>query len=459
MRPGLRAILRRSLLLSATFGAAVVVGVGCVHRPLARDRGDVSAHVADRMGYELGAAPIDGATFLPAGISLEAGLAEDEAVLVALWNNAAFQELLADLGIARGDLVQAGLLPNPEIIYLFQMPEKPLRYAVDLPLEAFWLRPIRVAAAARESDRVSQRLTQAALDLIRDVRQAYADALVARGRLTVGEDALRVRGEISKAADARLKAGDISVQEAAAARIDVLQAQQDLIRIRQDVSLASARLRNLLGLRDAGATLKLNPARLIPAADPDLDALIDDATQQRPDVLAADQNIAAARERLRLSRLVWFRFLGIADATSGQKTGHELGPGFRMTVPLFNRNQGNIARAEAELEKAVRNRQTVVDQVVLDVRQAHVRFAQARSELDVVEGKVRPEVDGAIKRAESAYREGNAPYVIVLETTRQYLDTRLRQEQLRGEVRRAAADLERSVGRRIAATAAEEPKP
>ncbi len=62
-----------------------------------------------------------------------------------------------------------------------------------------------------------------------------------------------------------------------------------------------------------------------------------------------------------------------------------------------------------------------------------------------------PEVEAAIARSRRAYQEGNATYLIVLETTRQFLDSRLRQAQLQGDLRRAWAELERSVGRRLIA--------
>jgi len=67
----------------------------------------------------------------------------------------------------------------------------------------------------------------------------------------------------------------------------------------------------------------------------------------------------------------------------------------------------------------------------------------------ILDGQVLPAVETAIRRAESAYREGDVSYVVVLETARQFLDSRLRQEQLRAELRRAWAELERSVGRRL----------
>ena len=57
-----------------------------------------------------------GSAELPADVSIDDGLTETEAIAIALWNNSGFQESLADLGIARADLVQAGLLRNPVLL-------------------------------------------------------------------------------------------------------------------------------------------------------------------------------------------------------------------------------------------------------------------------------------------------------------------------------------------------------
>lgn len=431
-------------------GAVLCLLAGCSTAPHACDRPDVSAAVESRAGYPLAPPPpCDGQLLLPNGASLADGLNEEEAVLIALWNNALFQELLADLGVARGDLIQAGLLPNPEVVYFFHVPDKPFKYALELPLEALWLRPVRVRAAAGESARVCQRLTQSALDLIRDVRQAYADVLLAEARFRIAQEAVRLRGRIARVAATRLKEGDISPQEEATARIDATQARQDTARIRYDVSIASERLRNLLAIGADRSPLVLDPTPPILWDGLAVEPLTAEAVASRPDALAAEQNAAAAAERLRLARLGWVRLLGILDATSGRRTGHEFGPAFRVTLPIFNCNEGNIARAEAELERAVRQRATVRNQIIMEVHQAYDRYAQALAELEVVEKQVRPEVDAAIERTERAYREGNTPYVVVLETTRQLLDNRLRQEQLRADLRRASAELERAVGRHL----------
>lgn len=422
--------------------------VGCQTAPPAPDRTTVATHLTQRVGHTLPDHTTPGQLALPPGASLDDGITEDEAIAIALWNNATFQELLADLGIARGDLIQAGLLPNPEFVYFFGVPDKPFKYAFELPIEALWLRPIRVKSAAREADRTADRLAQAGLDLMRDVRQAYADVLLAKERVRVAEEGVKLRGRVAELAEKRLKAGDISPQEAATARIDALQAQQDAARIGYDVPVAEERLRNLMGIGPLRGPLPLDPLPPPTSQTFDPDALTESAMASRPDALAAAEAVAAVEARLRFARLGWVRLLGVADATSG-KNGHEFGPALRFTLPIFNWNQGNIARAEAELEKAVRNQQTVAYQIILDVQQAYLQYRQASAELEVLTTKVRPEVLALITRAQGAYQEGNVAIFIVLEATRQLLDNELRQAQLQADLRRSWAQLERSVGRRL----------
>ncbi|MDY3558162.1 TolC family protein [Gemmata sp. JC673] len=420
---------------------------GC-RAPSAPDCTAVSNHLTQRVGHTVPSRTEPAQVALPPGAAFEDGVTEDEAVAIALWNNAAFQELLVDLGVARGDLIQAGLLPNPEFVYYWPMADKPFKYLFDFPIEAIWLRPIRVKSAAREADRTAARLAQAGLDLMRDVRQAYADVVLAKERVRVAGESVKLRGRIAELAEKRLKAGDISPQEAATARIDALQAEQDATRIGYDVPVLEERLRNLMGVGAMRGPLPLDPSPPPPCQTFDADALTQEALATRPDAVAAAEAVAAAQARLTFARLGWVRFLGVVDATSG-KASHVLGPALRFTVPLFNRNQGGIARAEAELERAVRNQKTVANQIVLDVQRSHLQYRQACAELDVLLVKVRPEVEAAIRRAQAAYQEGNVPIFIALAATQQLLDNYLREAVLHGDLRRFWAELERSAGRRL----------
>src|SRR5262245_50434180 len=239
----MRAAVRTGRPVVLAVGLAVA---GCATPPAACDRSCLSQDVQRRTGYAVETPTTVDQFTVPSGVQLGMPLSEEQVVLLALWNNAAFQELLVELQLTKADLVQAGLLPNPEFWYAFAATDKPFRYLVDFPVEALWLRPIKLKAAAAENERACSRLTQAALDLLRDTRQAYADVLFARDKLKVAGQAVALRGRIAELAEARLKAGDANVQEITPARVDALQSKVDETRAAFDVALAEERLRNLL---------------------------------------------------------------------------------------------------------------------------------------------------------------------------------------------------------------------
>ncbi len=109
-----------------------------------------------------GPAPAD----FPAGVRLDDGLIPDEAVALALWNNAAFQVSVSELGFARADLLEAGMLTNPILSLLLPVGPKQLEAALKWPLEVLWQRPKRVAAAQLAADAAAERLVLVGLDPI-----------------------------------------------------------------------------------------------------------------------------------------------------------------------------------------------------------------------------------------------------------------------------------------------------
>lgn len=438
----------RTLLFALGAALAALGAPGCATPPAA-DRAHVSQAVEARFGQSVGAAPRGVQPIVPEALENGEPLTEEQAVVLALWNNALFHEQLVELDLTKADLVQAGLLPNPEFVYYWPAQDKPFKYLIDFPLEALWLRPIRLKVMTAENERAAARLAQLALDLIRDTRQAYADLQLAHDRVKVAERAVHLREDIHKIAESRLKAGDTSELDVSTARIDELQSRQDLARIGYEVPVAEERLRNLTGLSAVAVELVPDHVAFNPRTEVAVEELVAEAVATRPDAVAADHAARAAAERLRVARLGWVRFLGLLDATSGRVTGHEFSPALRMTVPIFNRNQGGIARAEAELDQLERRKLTVHNQIVQDVRTAHARYQQARAELDALKRGTRPEVEAAIKRAQAAFEKGGVTYLLVLETNRQLIDTYAREAQLFADLRRAWAELERSVGRRV----------
>jgi cobalt-zinc-cadmium efflux system outer membrane protein len=429
---------------------------GCAER-YAVPRAWVAGNIEERTGYPVSQEGRPPKPVVPPTVSWEDGIDEEEAVSLALWNNAAFQELMVDADVARGDVLLAGQIPNPEfwIVNLDNTLINAFRFWFEAPVDWVYLRPIRLKAAGFESRRVSQRLVQDGLNLIRDVRQSYADVVAARERIGLADEQLRIRKRTAELAEIRRKNGDATPLEAGTAQMEALRAREERERAGYDLAIVEEQLKNLLGIGCVTLPVQFTNASPLPEVPEDVMPVLDDALQHRPDALAAHEATEAAKYRLRLERVNWFKFniIVFSDGYGDKPPGvFEIGPGVRVNIPIFNHNQGGIARAKAFVDRALHTEATLRDRICLEVRQAHLRWVQARTLLQMWEKDMRPLAEQNIQRAEKAYKEGEASLLLVLETTRQMLDVRAREIQLSNDLRRARAELERSVGHSLAST-------
>lgn len=426
---------------------ASVVAAGCATAGRAPDRAQVGEAVRARTGQAL---KPGGGPPLPDGVSIEDGLTRDEAVAVALWNSPAFQATLADLGIARADLAEAGLLRNPILSLLFPVGPKQLEWTLQYPLEALWQRPRRVAAATLNVQAVSERLVWQALSLVAEVKTAHTEALAAEQRVALAVENAKLARGVADISDARLRAGDISELEARAPRSDF--ARLDALRraLEHDRDVARIALVALLGIDTPPDSLRLTP----PASETESagcdsqEVLTKDALASRPDVRAAEIGIESAAQRAKWERSRVFTLMAILDGNGRGTEGAEVGPGVNAEIPLFARNQGGIARADAEVERAGKAYAALRSQVLADVRTASARVRQAEQAAESWRKDIVPELQTEQRQAESAYRAGEAALLSLLDTGRRLVEGRTRELEAVVALDKARVALERSVGRR-----------
>lgn len=376
-------------------------------------------------------------------------ITESEAVYYALNNNAAFKALLIDLKIAKADLVNAGLLANPELLFSFGVTNKPYRYAIELPLEALWLRPIRIRSMKQEADATTYRLTQSGVNLIRDVRVAYAQSVLAQERLSVTETSSQLRERIYGLSIKRLEGGDLNGKDMLIAKNDAAIAKRDWALAQYDIKIKQEILLNVLGASHKHRQIALAP-HVIPACQvEEIDNLLTTSLKQRPDIIAAQFAIDAGKEKRKLTRLSWLKFNGIADATSGETNGHVLGPSIRTTLPVLNQNQGANSRADAELERAELNLETLKQQASLEIRTSHLQYQQSCHDWNVLQDTLIPSMQQTIQLTEQAYQEGDISYLQTLEANRQFIDTQMRQVQLKADLISKQAELTRNLSQKV----------
>ncbi len=424
---------------------------------------DISKAIESRTGHKLNQASKSASFALPEGVSLDDGLSEDEAVAIALWNNPALQAELAALGLARADVIEAGQLRNPNLTMIFPFSSRVLEAVANWPFDTLWQRPRRVAAAKLELNRTEENLTAMALDLVRDVRLTYADSLLAEYRSRIAVQATRERDEIAVIVNAQFRAGEISELETNAARLDASLAEEQSARFRQESVLAGIRLRSILGFANDAQPFALAPLPAAPSptiiqttnvtassSDP-LNDLIKQAFDARPELKAAELAIEAAGQRAKWERSKILAVSAIAKEYGKGANRFEQGPGLQIDLPIFNRNKGAISRAEADIERAAKHLAATRHRVALEVQQAYTQLEQERQSLERWRTTVQPQMQEQLRRTERTYAAGDVAYLLVLQTAQRLTDARLREVELLAAQSRAAANLERSIGRRLIA--------
>lgn len=131
----------RSITICLT-GVVVLVLGGCA-RPRMSVPSPVTANgIARRTGLPAPPEPTSQESpALPPGISLDRPLTADDAAAIALWRNPQLHVDLAALGLARADVIDAGLLRNPRLDMLFPVGLKPFELLFNFPADAIWARP------------------------------------------------------------------------------------------------------------------------------------------------------------------------------------------------------------------------------------------------------------------------------------------------------------------------------
>ena len=433
-------------------GIAGLLTLMVVPAAVPKDEAAISADIEGRTGHGLrsGRASAGEQPLLPPGVSFDDGLSEDEAVAVALWNNPRLRAAFADLAVARADLVESGVLVNPDLQLLFGVGSKPFELLLGAPIQALWQRPRRVAAAKLNLEKTSETLVQRGLDLARDVRLAHADYSAAHRQAKIHGELAKLTREIAELTKHRLRAGDISELDAHLVELEALRAGGRMQEARQEINVAWERLRPLMGLPKTSSRPSVSETKVETLTIGATEELVEIAVSSRPDVRAAELSVEAAGRRLGWERSRTLGFVAPLLSSKGIGTsGIKTGPGLAVEIPAFDRNQGKISRAKAEVEQAALRYAALREQVGFEVSQAAARLRQAQDTLRRIREVLLPGIREAVGLAEKAYAAGDIPYLDSRRAKLPLRDIEMRAAQAAAVVRRARAELSWAVGRRL----------
>lgn len=374
-------------------------------------------------------------------------LRQPQAVRLALRNNPQFRAAMVDLQISEAELIQARVLPNPLFSTFFPVGPKQFEFTLFIPLDAVLLRPNRVKTAEFDCEQVSQTLVKSGLDLVREVKIAYARLHLARRTVKLFEQEASVLRKIARFNKRRFELGDISESEASQSMIQALDATRLIAQNQRQVQLAEAAVTGLLGLsQEPSPPTLVTEERAGLTEIPNERVLLRAADLGRPDLKAMELALKAAGLRRSLAKWDWLRYLGVLDVNKPNGERAEVGPGLQVELPVFDRGQGNKARSQARLEKLLKAHAALKHQITVEVRRARLQLVQVQSNYQYWVKKTLPEIQRALELARREYQAGHITDLPVLESQRQVIQAHVTKQQFLMQLKQARAELEWSIG-------------
>ncbi len=368
--------------------------------------------------------------------------------------DAGHPELAASRGLveaAEGRAEQAGLLPNP--LLNLRVENAPwssgstrdqAEYVAGLTL----LLPVsgRLGAAeevgARDVDRRLQALAARRLELHAQARGAFATALSLERAAAVQAQTVDLATRAVELLQARVRAGDAVPADLARVEIEATRArleQQRVQSLRQQALVALATALGDPGLPVTSLAGDLEETLELPALE-DLVARL----ERNPRLKAAQAEVALQAARLELAKTervpdvvldLFYRRLEESDQ-------HAFDVGVGIPLPIFDRNQGAIRSLRAEQLAATARAEATRNELVREVRSAHLRLGRALFAAGVLREELLPRAQTVLDSAEARFAAGDASLVEVLPIRRDWASLQLDYVDALREVMVAWSDLQ-----------------
>jgi cobalt-zinc-cadmium efflux system outer membrane protein len=394
---------------------------------------------------------------LPAGAQRAVTRAEAESAALSAGTRVALAR--ADTAAALARLLSARAIPNPTLAASYSKATPQKHITLDIPVfDAMWTRGLRVGQA-NASARASRLLfASERIAALMEVDTTYTRALAADARFRLSRQTARDADSLRKMTVSRRDAGDasdldvdlatvVSGQQLNVATSDSLGYMSALLTVQtlmgipaDSVAIVLADSLVLLPFDTVAIRRTLDSGAMVIAVPPALTSPTSSAGPLQPSGITATPNVMAAEAALTAAELgiaLQKRSTYVLPSISvgvefGDPTGSEPGYlpliGLSVPLPIFNRNQGPIAEARAERDRA----QVLLSVAKLEARQ---RLVEGVRERDQLIAKIARDRDLVIRaqrvadRSLTAYREGASALPAVLEARRsarevlgQYID-------------------------------------
>lgn len=366
------------------------------------------------------------------GAGSKSGLRLEDLEQTALANNPTMAQVQANLQVAAGLARQAGLYPNPTVGYYGD--EIRGGYIGGGKQGAFATQTIvlggKLRAAKRVADLAANEVQTSAevqrLRILNNVRAVFYQALAAQRLVEVRQSLAKLAGDATQTS---LQLGNVGQAD----RPDILQAEVE--QQQANVSLRVAQ-QNLQAVWRILAAVVGKPGLPITNLQGDLEAVpnlnyeewLATALRESPEVKLAQQGVERAEAALvqaKKAPIPDLQVTGILTQNyepldpTRKPTGLMGGAQVGVPLPIFNRNQGNIAAAKGEIESAKQELGRVKLQLERDLASIFRDYETARVTVEQYKVEMLPRAEQAYKLYQVNYQRmaGAYPQVLISQRT------------------------------------------
>lgn len=280
------------------------------------------------------------------------------------------------------------------------------------------------------------------------VAAGFTNAQLAESVLDLAQQNLKSFQNTVDISRERYRAGDISEGDYLKIKLQLLQFQTDVSQARLARVQALADLRRLLGYESVAPDYDVADSFDYRPVSANLEDLQAKALAARPDLRAAQQGVAAANSQYELARAN-----GKRDITAQMSYTHITALNTAsffgsVELPIFDRNQGEIARTRYAIAQAQEQQRATSDQVLTDVRDAYEALRTNDEVLQLYRSGYLDEARQNRDISEYAYKRGAASLLDFLDATRSYRATELSYRQALASYLLALEQLREAVGTR-----------
>lgn len=342
------------------------------------------------------------------------GLDMDEVAMLAVANNPLLKIARDDLGIARAQAFAAGLLPDPQVSLARDFPTNgaagntsAFNLGLGYDVSALLLRSAKKGAAEAEQRKVDLNLLWQEWQVVSRARLLFVRNLEEKRLMRVLEETRALFAVRYRHAEQALRDGNATLEAASASLTALQDVERQIGDLARQIKRNRLALDLLLGLAPE-VDLQLVGGATPPAVDAAaMKALLPLLARRRPDLMALQAGYESEEFRFRQAILAQFPALNIGvTRTRDTSNLYTLGFGISLSLPVFNRNRGNVA-----VEKATRRRLYDEFQQRLNAAASEVygileQQALLEKQLAGVNGAL-IELGQAASGAEGALRAGN----------------------------------------------------